>query len=173
MGILIGRGKKCYEHTGNKNLLTIVSYKLDEYATAKSKIQKSQILASVVSEIQWKCPVGGFIKKDSKTGLYFRVGELLAREKVSQAFRDALHDRYKSSNASRKKARTSKAKKAKAERMGNARKEVELYSLQQNKPLHKLCGVWTKGNTTPLEIGSSSIELGFSNTSVTSEEMWL
>jgi hypothetical protein len=53
-------------------------------------------------------PIGGFIKKDSATGLWFQVGEFLAREKTSQAFRDALHDSYKSSNSSRKKRRKTK-----------------------------------------------------------------
>lgn len=37
--------------------------------------------------------------------MWHEVGDFLAREKTSQAFRDALHDRYKSSNISKKKRR--------------------------------------------------------------------
>jgi hypothetical protein len=48
--------------------------------------------------------LGGFVKQDS-SGRWYEVGDFLAREKTSQAFRDALHDRYKSSNVSKKKRR--------------------------------------------------------------------
>jgi len=106
--VLIGRGKRCYEHSGNKNFLILVTSRLGEYSVATSKMEKSKILASAVSEIQKKSPYGGFIKKDPETGLWFQVGEFLAREKTSQAFRDALHDSYKSSNSSRKKRRKTK-----------------------------------------------------------------
>jgi len=106
--VLIGRGKRCYEHSGNKSFFILVASRLGEYSVATSKMEKSKILASTVSEIQKKSPSGGFIKKDSETGLWFQIGEFLAREKTSQAFRDALHDSYKSSNSSRKKRRKTK-----------------------------------------------------------------
>ena len=38
-------------------------------------------------------------------GIWFDVGDLMAREKVSQAFRDALHGNYRSSNEFKKKKR--------------------------------------------------------------------
>merc|ERR1712151_1349296 len=48
---------------------------------------------------------GGFLKNDSATGLWFQVGDSMARLKTSQAFRDALEDNYLSSNSSKKKRR--------------------------------------------------------------------
>jgi hypothetical protein len=106
--VLIGRGKRFYKHSGNKIFRILVASRLGEYSVATSKMEKSKILVSAVSEIQKKSPHGGFIKKDPETGLWFQIGEFLAREKTSQAFRDALHDSYKSSNSSRKKRRKTK-----------------------------------------------------------------
>jgi hypothetical protein len=77
---------------------------LDEYASAKSKLDKSSVLAKVVAQIRAKSPSGGFVKQDEQER-WFEVGDFLAKEKTSQAFRDALHERYKSSNVSKKKRR--------------------------------------------------------------------
>jgi hypothetical protein len=77
---------------------------LDEYSRAKSKVDKSGVLSTVVAQIRAKSPNGGFIKQDD-SGRWFEVGDFLAKEKTSQSFRDALHERYKSSNVSKKKRR--------------------------------------------------------------------
>lgn len=108
--VLIGRGKKCYQHIGNVNFHLLVSSKLNEYKAATTKVEKSVILASVVAKIQEISPNGGFLKQESKTGLWFHAGEFLAREKTSQAFRDALDGGYKSSNSSKKRTRQMKSK---------------------------------------------------------------
>ena len=106
--VLLGRGKRCYQHFGTKNFLSVVASTLGKYSSATSKAEKSRIIVSVVSKIQKRNPYGGFIKKDSETGRWYQVGEFVARERTSQAFRDALHDSYKSSNSSRKKRRKNK-----------------------------------------------------------------
>jgi len=103
--ILIGRGKKCYNHIGNINFRNLVSNNLDEYSSAKTKQEKSNILADLVKLIRKISPNGGFLKQDSATGLWYEVGDFLAREKTSQAFRDALHEDYRSSNSFKKKQR--------------------------------------------------------------------
>ncbi|GKY91530.1 hypothetical protein MPSEU_000126400 [Mayamaea pseudoterrestris] len=77
---------------------------LDEYSRAKSKLDKSGVLATVVAQIRSKTPNGGFVKQD-QYDRWYEVGDFLAKEKTSQAFRDALHERYKSSNVSKKKRR--------------------------------------------------------------------
>lgn len=77
---------------------------LDEYSRAKSKLDKSGVLSTVVAQIRAKSPNGGFVKQD-ENDRWFEVGDFLAKEKTSQAFRDALHERYKSSNVSKKKRR--------------------------------------------------------------------
>lgn len=103
--ILIGRGKKCYNHIGNINFRNLVSNNLDEYSSAKTKQEKSDILADLVKQIRKISPNGGFLKQDSSTGLWYEVGGFLAREKTSQAFRDALHENYRSSNSFKKQQR--------------------------------------------------------------------
>ena len=77
---------------------------LDEYSRAKSKLDKSGVLSTVVAQIRAKSTNGGFVKQDD-SDRWFEVGDFLAKEKTSQAFRDALHERYKSSNVSKKKRR--------------------------------------------------------------------
>jgi hypothetical protein len=66
---------------------------------------KTLIICQIVNQVRKNSPNGGFVKKDPLTGRYYEVGDFLAREKTSQAFRDALHDQYKSSNAAKKKRR--------------------------------------------------------------------
>lgn len=108
--ILLGRGKKCYKHVGNINFLNLVASKLDEYSAASTKLDKSQIIASVVSTIQEQSSNGGFLKQDTSTGLWYEAGDFLARERTSQAFRDALQANYRSSSAFKKKSRQLKSK---------------------------------------------------------------
>ena len=102
--VICGRGKKCYNHIGNERFRRRVLTFLEEYSRAKSKLDKSGVLSKVVYEVRQNSPKGGFVKQDAN-GVWFEVGDFLAREKTSQAFRDALHDRYKSSNLSKKKRR--------------------------------------------------------------------
>lgn len=102
--VICGRGKKCYTHIGNERFRERVLTFLDEYSMTKSKLDKSGVLSKVVDEVRQYSPNGGFIKQDAN-GRWHEVGDFLAREKTSQAFRDALHDRYKSSNLSKKKRR--------------------------------------------------------------------
>lgn len=100
--VIIGRGKKCSEHSGNVQLRQIVRSRLEEYSQANTKAAKSDILASIVQQIH---AVGGFVREDAATGRWMTVGTFLAREKTSQTFRDILSDGYKSSKASKKKRR--------------------------------------------------------------------
>jgi hypothetical protein len=79
-----------------------------EYALAKSKDEKSTIVTSIAAEVRRRSPQGGFVKKDSQG--WYEVGEFLAREKVSQCFRDQLHSRYKSSTTTRRKNRQERRK---------------------------------------------------------------
>jgi len=72
---------------------------------AKTKSEKSQILIAVITEIRSGNPSGKFIKRDVKTKRWFDIGDALAKEKVSQSFRDSLATLYKSSNGFKRKRR--------------------------------------------------------------------
>ncbi|CAB9512606.1 Nitrilase family, member 2 [Seminavis robusta] len=95
--VICGRGKKCYAHTGNERFRQIVQSYLDRYQAAASRPEKSEILSSIVSQVRESSPDGGFVKQDATTNQWFEVGDFLAREKTSQAFRDALAEHYRSS----------------------------------------------------------------------------
>jgi hypothetical protein len=75
--VIIGRGKKIFQHKGNETLRNIVAARLDEYSLATTKSDKSNIILSIVNEMRY------FVKFDSDTGLWFNAGDFLAREKVS------------------------------------------------------------------------------------------
>lgn len=126
--VICGRGKKCYSHVGNDRFRLRVLQMLDEYSKAKSKLDKSSVLSRVVDQVRQQSPSGGFVKQDTTTGRWFEVGDFLAREKTSQAFRDALHDRYKSSNLSKKKRRQEEQAKASDTFNRIARSEMEMAS---------------------------------------------
>jgi hypothetical protein len=102
--VICGRGKKCYAHVGNGRFRTRVIGMLGQYRKARSKLDKSKVLSDVVEQVRLNSPRGGFVKQDSN-GRWFEVGDFLAREKTSQAFRDVLHENYKSSNVAKKKRR--------------------------------------------------------------------
>jgi len=93
--VIIGRGKKCHGHVGNKRLKHIVLSHLDEYSRMSLQKEKSHILRSIINQIRNnRHPrFGGFVKQDQKTKRWFDVGDNLAREKISKSFRDALNKR--------------------------------------------------------------------------------
>ena len=99
--VVIGRGRACYSHVGNRHLADIVNSMLVAYSAADSKKAKSEIIFEIVMKVREISPEGGFVKLDKSTGRYFEVGNHLAREKVSQTFRDALSQKYKSSTSAK------------------------------------------------------------------------
>jgi hypothetical protein len=103
--VICGRGRKCFNHSGNERFRVIVSGYLDQYSSATSKLEKSYMLSDIVAQVRKCSPNGGFVKKCPESKRFYEVGCFLAREKTSQAFRDALHDQYKSSNSAKKKRR--------------------------------------------------------------------
>ena len=125
--VICGRGKKCYNHVGNTRFRQRVVAMLDEYANAKSKLDKSNVLSQVMDQVRRASPGGGFVKQD-ESDRWYEVGDFLAREKTSQAFRDALHERYKSSNISKKKRRQQEQAKASDKVQQIARSEQEMSS---------------------------------------------
>lgn len=100
--VLVGRGKVCYRHSGNQRLANLVKSVLNTYSDPQvSKKGKTELIKSIVDKIRESSPGGGFVKFDEKTGCWYEVGNKLAREKVSQTFRDCLTDNYKSSTTSK------------------------------------------------------------------------
>jgi hypothetical protein len=100
--VIVGRGKVCYKHSGNQRLARIVTSVLQAYSSAGStKKAKSELIKNIVVQIRESSPEVGFVKYDSGSSKWYEVGDRIAREKVSQTFRDALNDQYKSSTTSK------------------------------------------------------------------------
>jgi hypothetical protein len=76
IAVICGRGKRCYTHIGNERFRQRVATMLDEYSRAKSKLDKSGVLASVVDQVRALSPKGGFVKQD-ENGRWFEVGTFL------------------------------------------------------------------------------------------------
>lgn len=85
----------------------LVGSYVNEYAQADSKDDKSALVARVLGEIQ---QLGGaFVKRHhTHANTWYVISTAQAREKVSQAFRELLHDQYKSSVDSRRILRQTK-----------------------------------------------------------------
>ena len=64
---------------------------LKRYVNAKTKVDKSQVVHSIVEDLRESSAVGGFVKKNHVTGRWMAVNDYLAREKVGHALRDALN----------------------------------------------------------------------------------
>jgi hypothetical protein len=103
--VMVGRGKKCTDHSGNKRLRCILRTRLQEYAAANDKTHKTHIISQVFHAVQKGSSCGGFVKHDSDTGRWYRVMDPCARTNIAQAFRDELHGTYRSSKLAKQRRR--------------------------------------------------------------------
>jgi hypothetical protein len=87
--ILCGRGKAYSNHPGNKMFSRFVKNSLQRYVDAPKRIDKSMVVASVVSQIM---DVAGarFVKQDKSSGRWFQMNEDQAHEKTGHAIRDLI-----------------------------------------------------------------------------------
>jgi hypothetical protein len=92
--------KKGYAYEGNIKLNELVRLYTKEYSSAKTKDEKSNIVSTIAAEVHRLSPNGGFVKRDEEG--WYEVGAFLAREKISQVFRNILQDNYKSSTRMRR-----------------------------------------------------------------------
>jgi hypothetical protein len=104
--VICGRGRRVFNHIGNERFRQLVATYLERYQHTSQKLEKSFILSEIVVAVRRATPSGGgFVKKDNDSERWYEVGDFLAREKTSQAFRDLLHEQYRSSNLAKKKRR--------------------------------------------------------------------
>ena len=103
LDVLCSRGNAVKSHPGNKRFVQLVSDHQQKYATAGSKLEKSLIVSSIIDMIREASPEGGFVKLID--GIWWEVGDNLAREKTGQALRDRLHGKYSSSSKAKKRRR--------------------------------------------------------------------
>ena len=96
--VVIGRGKMSQNHLGNKRFRDLINRMLHAYANAPGKTEKSYIVSKALHTIRsWHPERIGFVKHNSRTGLWHSPKDSVARITVAQAFRDSLSSHYKSS----------------------------------------------------------------------------
>jgi hypothetical protein len=97
--VILGRGRT-NDHVGNKRLKVMVEMELDNFVRAKSRREKSFVVARVMETIQDACNgEGAFVRNEQ--GRWYEVDDSTAREKISTQFRDRLSDQYKSSTSNK------------------------------------------------------------------------
>ena len=82
LDVICARGKRAFQHAGNRRFRDIIDSKIEQYASATTKFEKSLIVSQVVDEVRHASPGGGFVR--SEKGVWFEVGDNIAREKVGQ-----------------------------------------------------------------------------------------
>ncbi|GAX20593.1 hypothetical protein FisN_3Hh556 [Fistulifera solaris] len=87
--ILLGRGGKNNQHSGNEKLRAFARVQARKYNTS-SKKGKSILSRILVKQMRELDPPARFLKKDQATGKWEEAGEDTAREKASQVLRDAV-----------------------------------------------------------------------------------
>lgn len=96
--VICARGADVKKHAGNVLFKQKIQEGANAYHQAESKLFKSLHVSSVISFFEENG--GGFVKNCN--GVWCKVSEQLAREKVGQALRDQLSSQYKSSTKSKR-----------------------------------------------------------------------
>lgn len=91
--ILCGRSKSSLNHAGNQVFRETIFSNLDRYDAARTKLDKSLVVTSIVDLLRSKSPNGGFVRLEGNQ--WYEIGDQLAREKVGHALRDAIKTRNK------------------------------------------------------------------------------
>jgi len=110
--VLCMRGKVAFEH--NNFFREMVGDHIEKYNNAGTKIQKSLVVSAIVDAIRDGSPAGGgFVRCIG--GVYYELGDSVAREKVGGTFRDMLAHKYRSSAKAKGRRRLENKEARKAE----------------------------------------------------------
>jgi hypothetical protein len=101
--VICARGKEAKNHEGNKRYKATVHKALKMYEKTSCKYEKTMIVSDIMEAIRRGSPGGGFVKQES--GIWYEVGDHLAREKIGQGLRDSLAHMYKSSTKAKRRRR--------------------------------------------------------------------
>lgn len=103
--VIIGRGRKILQHSGNVKLRTLVQLKAKDYSESGDKTHKSFIISDIGIRIKRESSHGGFVKKDNQSGKWYVVSDSCVRATIAQSFRDRLSPSYRSSKFSKQRRR--------------------------------------------------------------------
>lgn len=103
--VMIGRGRKILQHSGNVKLRELVQSKAKDYCKSGDKTLKSFIISEIGNRIKRESQHGGFVKKDGSNGKWYVVSDSCVRATIAQTFRDCLSPNYRSSKFSKQRRR--------------------------------------------------------------------
>lgn len=102
--VICARGKEAKQHHGNLFYRSLVDGAMEKYGKAPTKYYRTLIVSSIIEEVRYHSPGGGFVKQ-YLDGQWYEVGDHLAREKVGQNLRDGLSKQYQSSTKAKRRKR--------------------------------------------------------------------
>jgi hypothetical protein len=91
--VVCARGKLAWDHIGNRRFRLLIDLTIDKYLAARTKIDKSILVLSLVDMVrEASSDGGGFVKliKEGNALQWCEVGDITARDKVGHAIRDAI-----------------------------------------------------------------------------------
>lgn len=107
--VLIGRGKKIFNHSGNVKFREMIKQNLIDYKNATCKTAKTATIAHIIRQVvsESSPEAGGFVRYNKVMKRWFAVDDITKRATTAQAFRDSLHSNYKSSKQNKRYMRLS------------------------------------------------------------------
>eukprot|EP00526_Cylindrotheca_closterium_P019275 CAMPEP_0113617342 /NCGR_PEP_ID=MMETSP0017_2-20120614/8726_1 /TAXON_ID=2856 /ORGANISM="Cylindrotheca closterium" /LENGTH=220 /DNA_ID=CAMNT_0000526725 /DNA_START=203 /DNA_END=865 /DNA_ORIENTATION=- /assembly_acc=CAM_ASM_000147 len=85
--IVCGRGKMTVAHPGNRRFRRLVNNRKEDYQKARRRDHKTRITLELVQELRGGPDGGRFLLYDTRTRLWYEVGDGYAREKISHSLR--------------------------------------------------------------------------------------
>jgi hypothetical protein len=86
--VLVTRSRTAYKHVGNRRFKIIIELNAPTYAMAKTKMDKSLIVASVLNIVQ--SAGGNFMRKNRKTSVWEVAPVVTSQEKIGHSLRMAV-----------------------------------------------------------------------------------
>ena len=80
--VICGWARQNHRHAGNQRFRQLVEQSAPVYVAARTKLEKTQVIAALVQRVRNESPGGGFVKRDFHSGRWYEIGDDKARDKV-------------------------------------------------------------------------------------------
>ena len=85
--VICGWARQNHRHAGNQRFRQLVEQSAPLYVAARTKLEKTQVIAALVQRVRNESPGGGFVKRDFHSGRWYEIGDDKARDKASKKMR--------------------------------------------------------------------------------------
>lgn len=144
--VICQRGKSAYKHNQHLREMVQADYQ-ERYSNASSRFQKSLVVSDVVDAVRKNSPDGGFVR--CVDGVYYEVGDTIAREKCGSVFREILNDRYRSSSSAKKRLREQRKASAETGSVASSSDDDSLQSSTKRRRVQKIATQSSSPATVP------------------------